>query len=125
MTDEMRIHNGLIEQTYYNDNFNGDDISEYYKERGKIKRERYLSQLHKIQEMPDSTPLEQCAKLRKYYGLAWRYNKNFHDYLYDWNPEILQNFIKIGVLKPYKDTVWFNKDKLSEFEEFVSEVVSC
>ena len=118
ITDETRIQNGLIEQSYYDQNFDKEDLTNYYKERGRIKRERYLSQVKKIQDMPDETPLEQCAKIRKYYGLAWRYSKNLSDLLYEWNPTIRQNFINIKVLKPYKDTVWLDKDKLAEFEEF-------
>lgn len=119
ITDEIRIQKGLIEQAYYDEDFDKDDRRNYYKERGRIKRERYISQLKKIQDMPEETELEICAKLRKYYGFAWRYNKNLSDLLYEWNPTIRQNFINAKVLTPWKDTVWLDKDKLQEFEDFV------
>lgn len=119
ITDEIRIQAGLTEQAYYDENFDKEDLSNYYKERGRIKRERYLSQLNKIKDMPEETELEVCAKLRKYYGFAWRYNKNLHDLLNEWNPAILQAMLRIKVLTPWKDTVWLDKDRLQEFEDFV------
>ena len=118
-TDEERIQRGLIEQSYYDQDFDKDDIRNYYRERGKIRRERYLHLLENIQNMPDSSALEQCAKLRKYYGFSWVYKKNLSDLLYEWSPSIRQKFLDIKVLSPYKDTVWLDKDRLKEFEEFI------
>lgn len=109
ITDETRTQNGLTVQEYYD------------QAQRRARRERYLSQIKEIQDMPDSSPLEQCAKLRKYYSIVFRYNKNLLDLLYEWDPTLLDDFMRIKVLKPYKDTVWLDKDKLAEFEEFITE----
>lgn len=119
MKDEERIQKGLIEQAYYDPEFDKDDKSNYYRERGRIRRERYLRQLESIQSMSEETELEVCAKLRKYYGFSLRYKKNLRDLLNEWNPTILQNMLRIKVLTPWRDTVWLDKDKLQEFEDFV------
>ncbi len=119
MKDEERIQKGLIEQAYYDPEFDKDDKRNYYRERARIRKERYLRQLENIKSMPEETDLEVCAKLRKYYGLALRYKENLRDLLNEWNPVVLQNMLRIKVLTPWKDTVWLDKDKLQEFEDFV------
>ena len=120
ITDKERIQKGLIEQAYYDPEFDKDDWRNALKERGRIRRERYLHRMENIKNMPDSTPLQQCAKLRKYYGFAWNYKLHLRDFLIEnWNQEYIQNFMNAGILLKQIDTVWLDKEKLQEFEEFL------
>lgn len=121
--DEDRIQEGLIEQAYYDPEFDKDDRKNYYREKGRIRKERYLHQLENIQNMPDSNLLEICAKLRKYYGLAWRYKKNLLKYLQDWDQQLLQNFFNSGILQKWSNTVWLDREKLQEFEDFLKSLI--
>lgn len=85
------------------------------------KQERYFKWLDKCVNMPESTPIEMCAKLRKFYGFCHIYSKNLKETLEKYAPNLIEAFVKINVLNPCGDTYWYDKGTLEQFEDYLLE----
>ena len=100
-------------------------------------KERYLAQEAKAIEMLRSSSLYDFINGLKYaYSLSIRYRKNLRDFIFFecFNPFIevikdpsanaktpLDKCLKAGILKPWKDTLWFDKEKAESLQQYILE----
>lgn len=78
----------------------------------------YVDYLYEIKDLPDESVLDKVSKLRKFYAFCSIYNKSLKEMLEDYCPCLIQPFMKIGVLRPWNNTYWFDKNRLRKFERF-------
>ena len=101
-------------------------------EQKQAARERYLEQLNKATEMLDTDSLDKYIDALKYaYSLSIRYRKNLRsivDSVFE-NPfkEVgsplspKEKCIKAGILTPWRDTYWFDKEKAESLQLWIQE----
>ena len=106
------------------------------KEQKLASRERYLAQEKKAYEMLRSDNLYDYIDGLKYaLSLCMRYRKNFQTFIYS-DPEHfinpfkevikgeetpLDKCLKAGILKPWNDTYWFDKEKAESLQQYILE----
>ena len=96
-------------------------------------KERYLSQEAKAIEMLRSSSLYDFINGLKYaYSLSIRYRKNLRDFIHFecFNPfkEVekdaktpLDKCLKAGILRPWNNTYWFDKEKAESLQLYILE----
>ena len=99
-------------------------------------KERYLSQEAKAIEMLRSSSLYDFINGLKYaYSLSIRYRKNLRNFIESFiNPFIevakdpsanaktpLDKCLKAGILKPWNNTYWFDKEKAESLQQYILE----
>ena len=100
-------------------------------------KERYLAQEAKAIEMLRSSSLYDFINGLKYaYSLSIRYRKNLRDFIHFecFNPFIevikdpsanaktpLDKCLKAGILKPWNNTYWFDKEKAESLQQYILE----
>lgn len=96
-------------------------------------KERYLAQEAKAIEMLRSSSLYDFINGLKYaYSLSIRYRKNLRDFiLFEcFNPFIevikdaktpLDKCLKAGILRPWNNTYWFDKEKAESLQNYILE----
>ena len=96
-------------------------------------KERYLAQESKAIEMLQSNNLYDFINGLKYaYSFSMRYRKNLRDFiLFEcFNPfkgvikdakTPLDKCFECGILKPWKDTLWFDKEKAESLQQYILE----
>ena len=99
-------------------------------------KERYLAQEAKAYEMLRSSNLyDFINSLRYAYSFCLRYRKNLRDFIEDAtfiNPFIevikdgetktpLDKCLKCGILKPWNNTYWFDKEKAASLQQYILE----
>lgn len=95
-----------------------------YKEE---KRQRFLLQMNKANALLDTNSLNDYIKgIRYAYGLSLRYNsvnlkKIVDSNINDYNKPSFDKCIKSGILKPWNDTYWFDKDKAERLQQYIEE----
>lgn len=106
------------------------------KEQKLASRERYLAQEKKAYEMLRSDNLYYYIDGLKYaLSLCMRYRKNFQTFIYS-DPEHfinpfnevikgeetpLDKCLKAGILKPWNNTYWFDKEKAESLQQYILE----
>ena len=103
------------------------------KEQKLASKERYLAQEAKAIEMLRSSSLYDFINGLKYaYSFSMRYRKNLRDFiLFEcFNPfkEVekdaktpLDKCLKCGILKPWNNTYWFDKEKAESLQQYILE----
>ena len=97
-------------------------------------KERYLAQEAKAIEMLRSSSLYDFINGLKYaYSLSIRYKKNMRDFIEEAayiNPfkEVikdaktpLEKCLKAGILRPWNNTYWFDKEKAESLQQYILE----
>ena len=99
-------------------------------------KERYLAQEAKAIEMLRSSSLYDFINGLKYaYSLSIRYRKNLRNFIESFiNPFIevakdpsanaktpLDKCLKAGILKPWNNTYWFDKEKAESLQQYILE----
>ena len=98
-------------------------------------KERYFAQEAKALEMLQAESLYDYINGLKYaYSLSIRYKKNLRDFIDFINPfrEVIKDpsanaktpldkCLKAGILKPWKDTYWFDKEKAESLQQYILE----
>ena len=98
------------------------------KEQKLASKQRYLAQEAKAKEMLRSDNLYDFINGLKYsYSLSMRYKKNLRDLVGFCNPFFmepktpLQKCLRAGILKPWKNTYWFDKGKAESLQQYILE----
>ena len=103
------------------------------KEQKLASKERYLAQESKAIEMLRSSNLYDFINgLRYAYSFSLRYKKNLRDFilLECFNPfkkvekdakTPLDKCLKAGILKPWNNTYWFDKEKAESLQQYILE----
>ena len=89
-------------------------------------KERYLAQEAKALDMLRTEILYDYIDGLKYsLSLCMRYNKNFGmfiiRYIDFYNESHFDKCLKCGILKPWKDTLWFDKEKAESLQQYILE----
>ena len=89
-------------------------------------KERYLAQEAKAIEMLRTEILYDFIDGLKYaYSLCRRYNKNFGKFIFKhidfYNDSHFDKCIKSGILKPWNNTYWFDKEKAESLQQYILE----
>lgn len=106
------------------------------KEQKLASKERYLAQEAKAKDMLQTENLYDYIDGLKYaYSFCMRYKKNIHDFIClecgafinpfkDENADAkmpLDKCLKAGILKPWNDTYWFDKEKAKSLQQYILE----
>lgn len=95
------------------------------KEQKLASKERYLAQEAKAIEMLHSSSLYDYLKgLRYAYSLSIRYKKNLRDFVEGASANAktpLDKCLKAGILKPWNNTYWFDKEKAESLQQYILE----
>ena len=107
------------------------------KEQKLASKERYLAQEAKAIEMLRSSSLYDYIDGLKYaYSFCMRYKKNLQDFIHfeccnpfkevlkDENADAKTPFdkcLKAGILKPWNNTYWFDKEKAESLQQYILE----
>lgn len=102
------------------------------KEQRIASRERFIAQRNKAIDMLRSASLYDFINGLKYtYSLCMRYKKNLRvlvEYASTTGVESIypaytnvQKCLKAGILKPWNDTYWFDKEKAQSLQEYILE----
>ena len=102
------------------------------KEQKLTSKERYLAQVAKGKQMLQTTDLYKFIDALKYaYGLSMRYKSvNLYQLLtfncpydlFDSSTRFpLNKCLKAGILKPWNDTYWFDKEKAESLQQYILE----
>ena len=81
-------------------------------------KQAYVNYLYEIKELSEESVLDKISKLRKFYAFCSAYNKSLKEILEEYCPCLIQPFMKIGVLRPWNNTYWVDKNRLFKFELF-------
>ena len=93
-------------------------------------KERYLAQEAKAIEMLRSSSLYDFINGLKYaYSLSIRYKKNMRDFIegstfreVEKNAKTpLEKCLKAGILRPWNNTYWFDKEKAESLQQYILE----
>ena len=99
------------------------------KEQKLASKQRYLAQEAKAIKMLQADNMYDYIDGLKYtLSLCMRYKKNLKDFIFnqfillDEIPKTpLGKCIAAGILKPWRDTYWFDKDKANSLQQFILE----
>lgn len=109
---------------------------EKIKEQKLASKERYLAQEAKAKELLQANNLYDYIDGLKYaYSFCMRYKKNLRDYIWlecgvfintfkDENADAktpLDKCLKAGILKPWNDTYYFDKEKAESLQQYILE----
>jgi len=96
-----------------------------YKEE---KKQRFLLQMNKARTLLDTSSClyDYIKGLRYAYSFSSRYNsvslKNIVDSnINDYNKPSFDKCLKAGILKPWNDTYWFDKEKAESLQQYILE----
>ena len=109
--------------------------TEKTKEQKLASRERYLAQEAKAKDMLQTDSLYDYIDGLKYaYSFCMRYKKNlksvitgdvfinpFKENIEDEAKTPLDKCLKCGILKPWNDTYWFDKQKAESLQQYILE----
>lgn len=93
----------------------------------KEKQQRFFSQMEKSRNLLNTSSLYDYIKgLRYAYGLSQRYDsvdfKNIvTSNINDYNKPSFDKCLKAGILKPWRDTYWFDKAKAESLQQYILE----
>lgn len=91
------------------------------------KKQRFLAQAEKARNLLDTDSLyDYIDGLRYCYSLSMRYNsvslKNIIDSnVNDNNKSNFDKCLKAGILKPWNNTYWFDKEKAESLQQYILE----
>ena len=98
------------------------------KEQKLASKQRYIAQVAKAKEKLRAESLYDYIDGLKYaYYFSKRYKKNLRDLVGFCNPFFnepktpLQKCLKAGILKPWNDTYWFDKEKAESLQQYILE----
>ena len=99
------------------------------KEQKLASKERYTAQELKAKELLKTNNLYDYIDGLKYaYSFCMRYKKNLNDFIwFDINPFMdiadtpLDKCLKAGILKPWNNTYWFDKEKAESLQQYILE----
>lgn len=99
------------------------------KEQKLASKERYIAQESKAIKMLHTENLYDYIDGLKYaYSLCMRYRKNIQDFVWtgknlfkDITGTPLDKCLKAGILKPWNDTYWFDKEKAESLQQYILE----
>ena len=110
------------------------------KEQKLSSKERYLAQEAKAKDMLQTDNLYFYIDGLKYsYSFCMRYKKNLRDFILFGGPIFINPFkevikdssldaktpldkcLKAGILKPWNDTYWFDKEKAESLQQYILE----
>ena len=94
------------------------------REQKQASKQRYLAQEDKATQMliNASNLYEYLDGLRYALSLCTRYSKNFKDFVLECGQiDRLDKCLKCGILKPWNDTYWFDKEKAQSLQDYISE----
>lgn len=93
-------------------------------EQKQASKQRYLAQENTAtQKLINANSLYEYINGLKYtLSLSMRYNKNFKDFVLCCGQEDkLDKCLKAGILKPWNNTYWFDKDKAESLQLYLKE----
>lgn len=91
-------------------------------EQKQASKERYFAQRNKALEMLTTTKLEDyIAGLKYAYSFCLRYHANLKKLLDEAFGEVKEKCIKGGILKPWNNTYWFDKEKAESLLLWINE----
>ena len=98
------------------------------KEQKLASKQRYIAQVAKAIEMLQSNKLYDFLDGLKYTYSLIRYKKNHREFIEDATyfnkvqaKKHLDKCLKAGILKPWSDTYWFDKDKAERLQQYILE----
>jgi len=97
------------------------------KEQKLASKQRYLAQEAKAYEMLRAESLYDYIDGLKYaYSFSKRYKKNLRKFIENSFNEVqaktpLDKCFKAGILRPWRDTYWFDKDKAESLQQYILE----
>lgn len=110
------------------------------KEQKEASKQRYLAQKAKASEMLQAESLYEYINGLKYaYSFCIHYKKNLRDFIHFEGSTFINPFketikepnanaktpvdkcLKAGILKPWKDTYWFDKEKAESLQQYILE----
>ena len=88
-------------------------------------KERYLAQENKaIEKLLTGNIYDFIDGLKYTLSLSMRYNKNFRKFVDNaasFNEINVKRCLKAGILKPWNDTYWFDKEKAESLQQYILE----
>ena len=93
------------------------------REQKEASKQRYLAQEAKAIEMLHAENLYDFINGLKYaLSLCQRYSKNFKEFVLECGQtDRLDKCLKAGILKPWNDTYWFDKEKAESLQQYILE----
>lgn len=99
------------------------------KEQKLASKERYFAQEAKAKEMLQAETVYDYIDALKYaYSFCMRYKKNLQDFIWfgknpfmDITDTPLDKCLKAGILKPWNNTYWFDKEKAESLQQYILE----
>ena len=97
------------------------------KEQKLASKQRYFNQESKVAEklVNASNLYEYIDSLKYAYSFCLRYKKNLRNVIGETDPfgvkPQFKKCLKAGILKPWNDTYWFDKEKAESLQQFILE----
>lgn len=94
------------------------------KEQKLASKERYLAQEDKAtRKLINAANIYEYIDGLKYaLSLCLRYSKNFKEFVLECGQiDRLDKCLKVGILKPWNDTYWFDKAKAESLQQYILE----